>query len=162
MIPHRVEQLSILSVASILGISQVLAQTGCRRNRGASVAGCLSSLHRHGARSSGSSNGVPRDASPDQLVHRPRSVPARCSSASINGTRGAVQVVGVLPRDFVAIAGKNSLHGSVRWRSSTCSWVVILLWLVFDYLAAGSISLHNRRQPAARGRTEWKYRRPSM
>ena len=122
-----------LSVASILGISQVLAN-GLQTQQGLPwQAACLLCIVMGAI--VGLINGV--------LVTRARinSFIATLGTGTLllglnHWYTGGRQVVGVLPRDFVAIAGKIPFTG-VPLAVVYVLVVVILLWVVFDYLPAG-------------------------
>src|SRR5271170_7903916 len=122
-----------LSVASILGISQVLAN-GLQTQQGLSwQAACLLCIIMGAI--VGLINGF--------LVTRARinSFIATLGSGTLllglnQWYTGGRQVVGVLPRDFVAIAGKIPFTG-VPLAVVYVLVVVILLWVVFDYLPLG-------------------------
>ena len=122
-----------LSVASILGISQVLAN-GLQTQQGLPwQAACLLCIIMGAI--VGLINGL--------LVTRARinSFIATLGSGTLllglnQWYTGGRQVVGVLPREFVAISGKIPFTG-IPLAVVYVLVVVILLWVVFDYLPLG-------------------------
>jgi ribose transport system permease protein len=122
-----------LSVASILGISQVLAN-GLQTQQGLSwQSACLASLCLGAV--IGLINGL--------LVTRAKinSFIATLGSGTLllginQWYTGGRQVVGVLPPDFTAISGKIPFTG-VPAAIAYVFIVAIILWIVFDYLPLG-------------------------
>ena len=131
MIPLAANQFD-LSVASILGIAQVLANGLHAAGPALAVAAVLCILL--GA-FVGLVNGL--------LVTRVRinSFIATLGTgtlllASTTGTRAASRSSGLLPADFVALSGKIGASASRR-RSLYVLIVGLVLWIVFDYLPLG-------------------------
>jgi len=141
--PHRREQFRSVRGVDPRHLSG--AREWAADATGASVAGRLSSLHHHG-RDRRADQRPPRNPRPDQLVHRharfrhaaprPQSMVHRRpsgrwrASQGLRGDRGQNSLHRGSPGGRLRARGRDPALGSVR------------------LFAAGSISLHNRRQPA--------------